>query len=380
MTETTETHYKTPAAARGTARPHPAAPRCRPRLLLVGGIATIASHVPELDLDPPTSPATSPTTVTPAASRSSPSSQGVLTALFALASYGVRRGLGLWLLPARNNAPLVLTALGSAAATWYTVLTIAGELGGIVNWEPGTYIAAVASLLPGHPAPSPSRRTPTMAPRKRSRRTSPNPDRIPSPPAHRPLDPATRHHDHRRPHALTVFAYGAGQTQRTNSSSASLIVVVFTSLGPAHRRPLPGRFRKPPHRQQPAASPSPRASSRRSPSRSPGPTTTTPTSASSILIFGTVALGLNIVVGPRRTPRPRLRRLPRRRAPTPPPWSPAPSSPSSRRRPVPFWAAALAAPPPAWSSASSSAPPPCRLRGDYLAIVTLGFGGGSSAA
>lgn len=71
---------------------------------------------------------------------------GILTALFALASYGPR-GLG-WLLPARNNAPLVLTALGGFTVTWFTVIAISAELGGVVNLEPGGWIAAIASLLP----------------------------------------------------------------------------------------------------------------------------------------------------------------------------------------------------------------------------------------
>ncbi|WP_031487897.1 branched-chain amino acid ABC transporter permease [Streptomyces bicolor] len=71
---------------------------------------------------------------------------GVLTALFALAAYGIK-GLG-WLLPAKNNAPLFLSALAGFAVTWYAVIAISVELGGLVNLEPGGYIAALASLLP----------------------------------------------------------------------------------------------------------------------------------------------------------------------------------------------------------------------------------------
>ncbi|MFI9173983.1 branched-chain amino acid ABC transporter permease, partial [Streptomyces lincolnensis] len=71
---------------------------------------------------------------------------GILTTLFALASYRVR-GLG-WLIPARNNAPLFLSALGGFGVTWYTVLAISVDLGGLANLEPGGFIAAIASLLP----------------------------------------------------------------------------------------------------------------------------------------------------------------------------------------------------------------------------------------
>ncbi|MEU0442766.1 branched-chain amino acid ABC transporter permease [Streptomyces sp. NPDC006186] len=71
---------------------------------------------------------------------------GILTTLHALASYGIR-GLR-WLLPAGNNAPQFLTALGGFATTWFTVIAISVELGGFVNLEPGGWIAAIASLLP----------------------------------------------------------------------------------------------------------------------------------------------------------------------------------------------------------------------------------------
>jgi len=54
-------------------------------------------------------------------------------------------------------------------------------------------------------------------------------------------------------------------------------------------------------------------------SRSPRTTTHDANVGVNILIFGTVALGLNIVVGLTGPPRPGLRGLPRRRPPTPPP-------------------------------------------------------------
>ncbi|MEV0300532.1 branched-chain amino acid ABC transporter permease [Streptomyces prasinus] len=70
---------------------------------------------------------------------------GALTTLFALSSYGVR-GLR-WLTPAGADAAIKLAALAAFTTTWYTVLAISLELGGLVNLEPGAYLAATATLL-----------------------------------------------------------------------------------------------------------------------------------------------------------------------------------------------------------------------------------------
>ncbi|MFF4208405.1 branched-chain amino acid ABC transporter permease [Streptomyces sp. NPDC001796] len=69
---------------------------------------------------------------------------GALTTLFALASYGIK-GLG-WLVPAGADAALKFAALTTFATAWYTVLAISVELGGLVNLEPGGYLVAVTSL------------------------------------------------------------------------------------------------------------------------------------------------------------------------------------------------------------------------------------------
>ncbi|MEU1310099.1 branched-chain amino acid ABC transporter permease [Streptomyces cinnamoneus] len=68
-----------------------------------------------------------------------------LTLLYALAGHGIR-GLR-WLAPAGPTAPTLLAALGTLAATWYTLAAIAIDLGGLANLEPGGYIAAATSLL-----------------------------------------------------------------------------------------------------------------------------------------------------------------------------------------------------------------------------------------
>ncbi|POX60224.1 branched-chain amino acid ABC transporter permease [Streptomyces sp. Ru62] len=86
----------------------------------------------------------------------------LLATLFALASYGVR-GLG-WLAPAGPDAALRFATLATFATSWYTVLAISVDLGGLVNLEPGGFLVALGSLaaLAGalalpfqHPEPEP---------------------------------------------------------------------------------------------------------------------------------------------------------------------------------------------------------------------------------
>ncbi|MFG3103087.1 branched-chain amino acid ABC transporter permease [Streptomyces sp. NPDC048182] len=70
---------------------------------------------------------------------------GALTTLLGLASYGVK-GLG-WLAPADADAAVKLAALATFATTWYTLIAITSKLGGVVNLEPGGYIAGVTTLV-----------------------------------------------------------------------------------------------------------------------------------------------------------------------------------------------------------------------------------------
>ncbi|MEU3779289.1 branched-chain amino acid ABC transporter permease [Streptomyces sp900129855] len=69
---------------------------------------------------------------------------GALTALFALAGYGVK-GLR-HLVPAGGDAALRFAALATFATAWYTVIAISYELGGVVNLDPGGFIVAIATL------------------------------------------------------------------------------------------------------------------------------------------------------------------------------------------------------------------------------------------
>ncbi|WP_330295841.1 branched-chain amino acid ABC transporter permease [Streptomyces sp. NBC_00503] len=70
---------------------------------------------------------------------------GLLTTLFGLASYGVK-GLG-WLAPAGADAAIKLSALAAFATAWYTIVAIISTLGAIADLEPGGYVVAATSLL-----------------------------------------------------------------------------------------------------------------------------------------------------------------------------------------------------------------------------------------
>ncbi|MFF7232088.1 branched-chain amino acid ABC transporter permease [Streptomyces sioyaensis] len=108
---------------------------------------------------------------------------GLLTLLLATAALGVR-GLQ-WLTPAGRNAPTLLATLATFAATWFTLISIAVQLGGLINLEPGGLLAALASLItllgalalpPDHPADTPpagawQRFTATLAASPLRRRT-----------------------------------------------------------------------------------------------------------------------------------------------------------------------------------------------------------------
>ena len=87
---------------------------------------------------------------------------GALTTLFALAGYGVK-GLR-HLVPAGGDGALRFAALAAFTTAWYAVLAISTELGGVVNLDPGGYLVAIGTLaafigalaLPfEHPQPDP---------------------------------------------------------------------------------------------------------------------------------------------------------------------------------------------------------------------------------
>ncbi|WP_329238533.1 branched-chain amino acid ABC transporter permease [Streptomyces sp. NBC_01460] len=71
---------------------------------------------------------------------------GILVLLYAVAALGIRGTR--WIAPTGTTRALQLLALGAFGTTWFTVIAITVELGGVVNLEPGGFVAAVASAIP----------------------------------------------------------------------------------------------------------------------------------------------------------------------------------------------------------------------------------------
>nr|WBO77358.1 branched-chain amino acid ABC transporter permease [Streptomyces sp. SBE_14.2] len=290
---------------------------------------------------------------------------GILTILFTLSSYGIR-GLG-WLLPAKNNAPLALVAIGGFATTWYTVIAITVELGGVVNLEPGGWIAAIASLLPllgalALPEPLGDDLKDNL------KKYVAKPDRFPAPKAIAPwieraiITVVTII-------GLAVFTYGI-DTEYGELFVGYLILVTF-SLWALHTAGLLDTFSR-------------IVAHNRSFTLAMGfaaaiafPFTQTDDHYANIgvniLIFGTVALGLNIVVGLAG-----LLDLGYVAFLGVGAYTAALVSGSEFSRfsgvQFPFWAAALTGAAASLVFGVLIGAPTLRLRGDYLAIVTLGFG------
>lgn len=367
MTETTKTPATPPAnattapAQRGLIPLPLAAARA---LLLIGGIATTASTFLRW-----TWTADFPGDLTvngyPGGLQWLTLTAGILTALFALASYGIR-GLG-WLLPARNNAPLVLTALGGFGVTWYTVIAIAAKLGGFVNLEPGGYIAAIASLLPvigAFALPQDA----TDSTKEALKAYIAKPDSFPAP---QPTPPWIQRLIITVVAALGLgaFAYGI-DTDYGELFIGFLIVVVF-AVWALHTAGLLDRF-------------SHLVTNNRSFALAMSfvaaiafPFTQTNDHYANIgvniLIFGTVALGLNIVVGLAGLLDLGYVAFLGVGAYTAALVSGSEFSKFSGVQ-FPFWAAALTGAAASLVFGVLIGAPTLRLRGDYLAIVTLGFG------
>ncbi|MDX2677704.1 branched-chain amino acid ABC transporter permease [Streptomyces sp. NY05-11A] len=307
---------------------------------------------------------------------------GALTTLFALASYGIK-GLG-WLVPAGADGALKFAALATFATSWFTVIAISVDLGGIVNLEAGGYIVAIASLtallgalaLPfEHPQPDPI-----------------DPD-----------DTSWEHTKHKAAHqwatvkaafgsdtarpigklpayaeiliivavlalALTVFTYGIG----TEYDELFIGFLITTGFGFAalNKSGLVAQASQITARHQSITICGAFITA------ALFPFTQTDDQYATlgvyILIFATVALGLNIVVGLAGLLDLGYVAFLGVGAYAAAMVSGSPSSPFDVH--FPFWAAALVGAGASLVFGVLIGAPTLRLRGDYLAIVTLGFG------
>ncbi|MFJ6567152.1 branched-chain amino acid ABC transporter permease [Streptomyces sp. NPDC091292] len=299
---------------------------------------------------------------------------GLITTLYGLAAYDIpalRR-----VNPGGTDAPLFLAALGAFGTTWFTVIAIAAKLGGVANLEPGGYIAAVASLLPVIGALALPQHTGTTPgdgtnPVKETLRTLiRKPDRFPAPQEMRPwLQRAVI--TLTAVIGLVIFTYGIDTPSEEGETFIGYLIVVVFAAWALITAGIVDRLSR-------------LAADNRAFTLAMGfiaaiafPFTQSDDHYANIgvniLIFGTVALGLNIVVGLAG-----LLDLGYVAFLGVGAYAAALVSGSEFSRfagvQFPFWAAALTGAAASLIFGVLIGAPTLRLRGDYLAIVTLGFG------
>ncbi|UNO42661.1 branched-chain amino acid ABC transporter permease [Streptomyces sp. MST-110588] len=292
---------------------------------------------------------------------------GLLTLLFALGLWNVR---GLHRLnPAGATAPVLLAALAGFAVPWYTVIAISVELGGLANLEPGGYLAALASALPlvgalALPRPADAVRGHAV------RGYLAKPEQ--PPPAH-PLPPWAQRLAITLATAfgLVVFTYGIGIDNDDSELFVGFLILALFGSWSLYTAGLLDRFAELTAHHKAFATTMAFLAAVAFPF-----TQSNDHNANlgvNILIFGTVALGLNIVVGLTG-----LLDLGYVAFLGVGAYAAALISGSEFSRfsgvQFPFWAAVLTGMAASLLFGVLIGAPTLRLRGDYLAIVTLGFG------
>ncbi|MCL6667164.1 branched-chain amino acid ABC transporter permease [Streptomyces panaciradicis] len=307
---------------------------------------------------------------------------GVLTTLFALAGYGVK-GLK-YVVPSGGDAALKFAALAAFATAWYTVIAISVELGGVVNLDPGGYIVAIATLaafvgalaLPfEHPAPDPIDPD-DSAWEQFKNRSSHKWETVKTAFSARPPRPVGKLPTYVEilviavvmALGLLVFTYGIG-TQYDELFVGFLITAGF-GFAALNKSGLVAQATEITSRHQTitvwgafiaaALFPFTQTDDQYA------------TIGVYILIFATVALGLNIVVGLAGLLDLGYVAFLGVGAYAAALVSGSPSSPFGVH--FPFWAAVLVGAAASLTFGVLIGAPTLRLRGDYLAIVTLGFG------
>ncbi|MEW2619691.1 branched-chain amino acid ABC transporter permease [Streptomyces sp. NPDC048106] len=287
---------------------------------------------------------------------------GALTLLYVLALWRVK-GLG-WLNPSGATSPVLLTSLSAFTVCWFTGIAIAVDLDGLVNLDPGAYVAMVASALPvigalALPQPAPG----TGLKGYLTKPEQPRPGTL-SPLAERLVVTVGT------ALGLVVFTYGIGINDDDSETFIGfLLVCVFAAWGLVNSGLL-DRYSAMSTRHKGFAATLAFAAAVIFPF-----TQSEDHNANlgvNILIFATVALGLNIVVGLTG-----LLDLGYVAFLGVGAYAAALVS-GSEYSPIhvqfPFWAAALTGMAASLVFGVLIGAPTLRLRGDYLAIVTLGFG------
>jgi branched-chain amino acid transport system permease protein len=288
---------------------------------------------------------------------------GALTLLYALTLWTDKHTH--WLNPARATTPILLTTLSTFTVCWFTAIAIAIDLGGLVNLEPGAYIALTTSALPvigalalPHPAPGTGIRGYLTKPdQPHTHTTNPLTERA-------TLTIATAL-------GLTVFTYGIGIDNNASETFIGyLLAVIFAAWALVHAGLL-DRYATISARHKGFAATLAFTAAALFPFTQNNDHNAN--IGANILIFATVALGLNIVVGLTG-----LLDLGYVAFLGVGAYAAALVSGSEYSRfagiHFPFWAAALTGMAASLIFGVLIGAPTLRLRGDYLAIVTLGFG------
>ncbi|MBB5933572.1 branched-chain amino acid ABC transporter permease [Streptomyces zagrosensis] len=298
----------------------------------------------------------------------------VLTTVYLIVGYGIR-GLR-WLAPAGTSGPVLYLALGTLGTTWYTLLAITVDLGGLANLEPGGYIAAATTLIAVIGAlglPTDSATDP---------RPSPN---APGPPSWYRLRRALASVPPQRAKPLPVWAeilaiaiaFGIGLylfTYGIDTEYAELFLgyLILTSFGFAalNSAGLIARLTALTTKHHNIALAAAFVAAACFPFTQDNDTYTSV--GAYILIFATVALGLNVVVGLAGLLDLGYVAFLGVGAYAAALVSGSPESSIGVH--FPFWAAMLTGAAASLVFGVLIGAPTLRLRGDYLAIVTLGFG------
>ncbi|MFJ4764017.1 branched-chain amino acid ABC transporter permease [Streptomyces diastaticus] len=290
----------------------------------------------------------------------------LLTAVLVLGGLGTP-GLR-WATPGGKYAPVRLMAYGTFATTWFTVAAISVELGGLVNLEPGAWIAAVATSLTVSAAFRLPHEAVTDETGLWARLTAPYKAPAPGPAKELPGWAEILLIAVAFGAGLFLFTYGIG-TEGAEDFIGFLLLIGFgvAALG---KSGLSRRLTNLTVKHKNVTVTAAFVSAFAFPFTQSSDAYTSV--GTNILIFATVALGLNIVVGLAGLLDLGYVAFLGVGAYTAALVSGSPSSPFDIH--VPFWAAVLLGALASLIFGVIIGAPTLRLHGDYLAIVTLGFG------
>ncbi|MFF7337057.1 branched-chain amino acid ABC transporter permease [Streptomyces sp. NPDC008163] len=296
----------------------------------------------------------------------------VLTLLFALTGYGIP-GLR-WLTPAGTNSPVRLLALATFGTTGYAMGAISYELGGVVNLEPGAWVsgigalvALIASLALPHDVPlSEDGPAPNAWQRFRNSLAAPSAPRAKALPAWAEIIIIAVSFGL----ALYVFTYGIDIPTEDSEQFIGFLITAGFAFTALTRAGLIARLTALTAKHRNVTLTAALVAALCFPFTQD--TAEYALIGVNILIFATVALGLNVVVGLAGLLDLGYVAFLGVGAYTAALVSGAPLSAIGVK--FPFWAAVLTGAVVSMIFGVLIGAPTLRLRGDYLAIVTLGFG------